>query len=89
LSDGKTLLFSSTGFSGFGGHDIYVSYRWDDSWKNWSEPINVGSGINSAGYEGAPFYDETNEVLYFVTDVYGKSAVHLVKIPKQTLMYRK
>ncbi len=89
LSDGKTLLFSSTGFSGFGGYDIYVSYRWDDSWKNWSEPINVGSGINSAGYEGAPFYDETNEVLYFVTDVYGKSAVHLVKIPKQTLMYRK
>ena len=89
LSDGKTLLYSSSGFSGFGGYDIYVSYRLDDSWKNWSEPINLGSGINSAGYDGAPFYDETNEVLYFVTDVDGKYTVHMVKIPKQTLMNRK
>ncbi len=89
LSNGKTLLFSSNGFSGFGGYDIYVSYRLDDSWKNWSEPINVGSGINSAGYDGAPYYDETNEMLYFVTDVDGKSAVHLARVPKQTLMNRK
>jgi len=89
LSDGKTLLFSSNGFSGFGGYDIYVSYRLDDSWKNWSEPVNVGSSINSSGYDGAPYYDETNEMLYFVTDVDGKSAVHLARIPKQTLMNRK
>jgi WD40-like Beta Propeller Repeat len=89
LSDGKTLLFSSNGFSGFGGYDVFVSYRLDDTWKNWSEPTNVGSGINSAGYDGAPFYDETNEMLYFVTDVDGKSAVHLARIPKQTLMNRK
>jgi len=88
LSDAKTLLFSSSGFSGFGGYDIYVSYRLDETWKNWSEPINVGSAINSTGYDGAPYYDETNEVLYFVTDVDGKSAVHLARIPKQTLMNR-
>ncbi len=89
LSDSKTLLFSSNGFSGFGGYDIYVSYRLDDTWKNWSEPINVGSDINSLGYDGAPYYDETNEMLYFVTDLDGKSEVHFARIPKRTLMNHK
>ena len=88
LSDANTLLFSSNGFSGFGGYDIYVSYRLDETWKNWSEPINIGSAINSAGYDGAPYYDETNEVLYFVTDIDGKSTVRMARIPKQTLMKR-
>jgi len=46
-SDDKTLYFSSKGFSGYGGSDIYVSRRLDDSWKNWSEPENLGPEINS------------------------------------------
>jgi OmpA-OmpF porin, OOP family len=46
-SDDKTLYFSSKGFSGYGGNDIYVSRRLDDSWKNWSEPENLGPEINS------------------------------------------
>jgi len=46
-SDDKTLYFSSTGFSGYGGSDIYVSKRLDDTWTNWSEPENLGPEINS------------------------------------------
>ncbi len=46
-SDDKTLYFSSTGFSGYGGSDIYVSRRLDDTWTNWSEPENLGPEINS------------------------------------------
>lgn len=45
--DDKTLYFSSKGFSGFGGSDIYVSKRLDDTWTNWSEPENMGPTINS------------------------------------------
>lgn len=45
--DDKTLFFSSKGFSGFGGSDIYVSKRLDDSWTNWSTPENMGNTINS------------------------------------------
>ncbi len=45
--DDKTLFFSSKGFSGFGGSDIYVSKRLDDSWTNWSTPENMGKTINS------------------------------------------
>lgn len=46
--DNKTLYFSSNGFSGYGGNDIYVSKRLDDTWTNWSEPKNMGPEINSA-----------------------------------------
>lgn len=46
-SDDVTLYFSSNGFSGYGGSDIYVSKRLDDTWTNWSEPENLGPDINS------------------------------------------
>lgn len=46
-SDDKTLYFSSNGFSGYGGNDIYVSKRQDDTWTSWSEPENLGPEINS------------------------------------------
>jgi OmpA-OmpF porin, OOP family len=46
-SDDKTLYFSSKGFSGYGGSDVFVSRRLDDTWTNWSEPENLGPEINS------------------------------------------
>lgn len=85
LSDQKTILFSSNGFSSFGNHDIFVSYRLDDSWKNWSEPINLGSKINSNDYDGQPFYDEKNELLYFTSMVDGISQIKTVGLPKSVL----
>lgn len=48
-ADDRTLYFSSNGFSGYGGQDIYVTRRLDDSWTNWSEPENLGPSINSSG----------------------------------------
>jgi hypothetical protein len=45
--DNKTLYFSSKGHSGYGGYDIFMSKRLDDTWTNWSEPQNLGEGINS------------------------------------------
>lgn len=48
-ADDRTLYFSSNGFSGYGGQDIYVTRRLDDSWTNWSEPENLGPSINSPG----------------------------------------
>ncbi len=45
--DGKTLYFSSAGHAGYGGLDIYVTRRLDDTWLKWSTPENLGSGINT------------------------------------------
>ena len=46
-SDDKTLYYSSDGFSGYGGNDIFVTRRLDDTWTKWSEPENLGPEINS------------------------------------------
>lgn len=50
-SSGRYLYFASTGHGGYGGADIFVSERHDDSWTNWSKPVNMGAKINSAGQE--------------------------------------
>ena len=81
LSDQKTLFFSSNGFSSYGDYDIYVSHRLDDSWKKWSEPINLGNKINSSDYEGSPFYDEKTETLYYIKWVNNSPTLSFVKIP--------
>jgi len=50
--DGTKLYFASNGRkSGLGSFDIYVSNRLDDSWTSWSEPVNLGTQINSDGRE--------------------------------------
>lgn len=48
-ADGKTLYFSSSGHAGFGGLDLFMVKRLDDTWTNWTEPINLGRYINTLG----------------------------------------
>ena len=86
LSDEKTLLFSSNGFSGYGDYDLFVTYRLDDSWKKWSEPINLGSKINNENYDGSYFYDEKSETLYFIRYSDENSMLCTIKINKNELM---
>jgi outer membrane protein OmpA-like peptidoglycan-associated protein/tetratricopeptide (TPR) repeat protein len=43
--DGKTLYFSSDGWMGLGGYDIFYSRLQDDG--SWSKPVNLGYPINS------------------------------------------
>ena len=47
-SDHKTLYFASKGHAGYGGYDIFVTRRLDDSWTNWSVPENLGPAVNGA-----------------------------------------
>lgn len=51
--DGKMLFFCSDREGGFGGLDIWVSLRTD---KGWSEPLNLGSRINTSSNEKYPFF---------------------------------
>ncbi|MBR9998765.1 MAG: OmpA family protein [Cyclobacteriaceae bacterium] len=46
-ADDETLYFSSNGYSGYGGSDIFISRRLDESWQNWTTPENLGNQINS------------------------------------------
>lgn len=45
--DGRTLYFASDGHNGYGKLDIFMSKRLDNTWTNWTKPVNLGPGINS------------------------------------------
>lgn len=70
--DGTLLFFASDGHPGFGGFDLFVIERMDDSWARWSTPINLGSVINTSGFEGFLSIYENGET-YFVSNKSGKS----------------
>ncbi len=47
-SDNKTLYFASKGHNGYGGHDIFVSRRLDETWTKWTIPENLGPAVNGS-----------------------------------------
>ncbi|MGD0710211.1 MAG: hypothetical protein ABR968_03445 [Bacteroidales bacterium] len=61
--DGNTLYFISNRPGGFGGKDVWSSERLSNG--NWSEPVNLGSKINTAADEESPFMMADNASLYF------------------------
>lgn len=64
--DNKTLYYSSSGRIGFGQGDIYVTKRLDDTWTNWSEPLNLGNSINSGEHENSFVLDGQSGRMYFI-----------------------
>ncbi|MGC6470418.1 MAG: OmpA family protein [Flavobacteriales bacterium] len=63
--DGKVLYFSSDMKGGYGGKDIW--YIKKIKRDEWSEPINMGSEINTNGNELFPFIHNDGS-LYFSSD---------------------
>ncbi len=64
--DGRIFLSSdSTGRpGGFGSQDIWVSTRLTTS-DLWSAPKNLGSNVNTPGFDGAPALSFDGTTLYF------------------------
>lgn len=80
--DDKTLYFSSNGFSGYGGSDIYVSKRLDDSWTNWSDPENLGAEINSTLEDLFFNIPANSEYAYYSRGITESNAdIYRVKLP--------
>ncbi len=64
-ADNKTLYFNSNGHPGFGDMDIFMTTRLDDTWTNWSEPVNLGPHINSPQFDGYISIPASGEYAYF------------------------
>jgi OOP family OmpA-OmpF porin len=81
-SDGETLYFSSDRPGGLGDNDIWKSKRLDKSWQKWSDPINLGSPINTPGWDAFFTLDAGGEYAYMTTDVdtYGESDIVKIKL---------
>lgn len=81
--DQRYLFFASNGHPGYGNADIFVSTRLDSSWTQWSEPKNLGDGINSAGFD-AYLTIASNKDVFFVSSRYGRSAdLYVLKLISQ------
>lgn len=91
--DGVTMYFSSNRPGGLGDNDIWMTKRLDDSWQKWSEPVNLGSPINTADWDAFFTLDAGGEYAYLTTNLntVGESDIVRVKLlekerPKPVLM---
>lgn len=64
--DGNALYFCSNSPDGYGGIDIYVSYKNEKGY--WEEAENLGPNINTPADEQAPFIHADNQTLYFASN---------------------
>ena len=64
--DGSTMLFSSNRAGGMGGFDLYMIRK--TGRNNWSEPVNLGSEINTPLDEDYPTLSTDGKTLFFCSN---------------------
>ena len=84
-ADNKTIYFSSAGRQGFGSYDMYMCKRLDQSWKNWSEPLNLGDIINSPKIDIYYTIPPQGDYIYYSSEdsYYGLNDLFRIKLPKE------
>ncbi len=80
--DKSYIIFSSDRAGSFGWDDLYITFRKKDN--SWSDPVNLGPGINTIDAEYAPFVTSDGKYLiYSVWDKEGKwSDIYWVRIDR-------
>ena len=76
--DGNSIYFASNRPDGYGGIDIYVSYKNEKGF--WEEAINLGPCINTKGDDQTPFIHADNQSLYFSSNGhagFGESDIYV------------
>lgn len=83
--DMKTLYFSSDGHGAIGSYDVWVTRRVrEDSWTEWTEPQNLGCGINNVGLDCWYKISTDGELAYFSkSDENGGENIFSVRMPKE------
>jgi len=86
--DGKTLYFASEGHAGLGSLDVYKSTRLrEDSWTEWSEPVNLGKQINSYDSDWGYYFTTSGDRAFFsgvrANSVGGSSDIYEVVLPEK------
>jgi OmpA-OmpF porin, OOP family len=81
-SDGVTMYFSSDRPGGLGNNDIWMTKRLDKTWQKWSDPVNLGSPINTPDWDAFFTLDAGGEYAYLTTklNTFGESDIVRVKL---------
>jgi hypothetical protein len=77
-SNYQSLLISMTTPDALGDEDLYVSVKQPNG--KWSKPKNLGTSINTSGFEISPFLAADNKTLYFSSNGhqgYGGADVYI------------
>ena len=84
-ADDKTLYYVSDGLEGYGNADIWMTKRLDDTWTNWSKPINLGDKINTPDFDAYFSIDAAGKYAYFSSakSGEGKSDVFRILMPQE------
>ncbi len=61
--DESYLIFCSKKPDGHGGYDFYISFQKPDN--SWTEPVNMGEGINSSSYDDRPYITPDGKYFFF------------------------
>ncbi len=92
--DGKTLYFASAGHNGYGGYDLYVTYRLDSTWTKWSQPLNLGPIINTPADELNLNIHQASRMAYYIStgDINScriQSDIYAIKLAKPVILHIK
>jgi len=68
-ADNRTLFFTSDGWPGMGGSDIFISKRINE--KTWDKAQNLGYPINTAYDEKSEYVTNDGSKMYFASDRNG------------------
>ncbi len=79
-ADGRTLYFSSHR-PGFGDADVWVCKRLDDTWLKWSEPVNMGPGVNTPGWDAFFTIHPAGHYAYMRTSDGFNSGIYRLTLP--------
>lgn len=78
-ADNKTLYFASNGRPGYGDVDIFMSRRLSDGWSRWSEPVNLGLGVNTVGFDAYYTIPASGEYGYMVSNIKSQGLTDIIR----------
>ncbi|MGB3799775.1 MAG: OmpA family protein [Lewinella sp.] len=79
-ADNKTLYFTSTGWPGMGGADLFMTSV--DENNNWREPENLGYPINTPGEETNLFIGIDSKSAYFSKGIGDDVDIYTFELPE-------
>lgn len=76
--DKSYLIFCSSARGGFGDQDLHISFKQPDG--SWSQPRNMGAGVNTSGEDMRPVLSSDGKVLFFTSDISGVLNIHWLDV---------
>lgn len=81
--DMKTLYFCSEGHGSLGDYDVFRCERLrEDSWTEWSQPVNLGKAINTTGKDCWYRISTDGQLAYFATTQNGNMDLWTTCLPE-------